>query len=107
MFLGNLWKRLEIILRQKTPDFFVYHVISNAAKKVIWNRHINTIKHANRHNGNNLKTPGTDFTPKNAELICNCRKVYNSNSGLWKHKKKCGLVKSYLKKILDSYTLPI
>ena len=35
MSLGNLWKRLEIILRQKTPDFFASHVISNAAKKVI------------------------------------------------------------------------
>jgi hypothetical protein len=58
-----------------------------------WNRHINTIKHMNRDTGNILKTPGNNFTPKNAELICHCGKSYNSNSGLWKHKRKCNLVK--------------
>ena len=62
-------------------------------KQCDWNRHINTIKHHNRDTGNNLKTPGNSFTPKNAEFICYCGKGYNSNSGLWKHKKKCNSVK--------------
>lgn len=78
----------------KNAGFFCISCDFKCSKESDWNRHINTIKHANRHNGNNLKTPGNNFTPKNAELICNCGKVYNSNSGLWKHKKKCGLVKS-------------
>jgi hypothetical protein len=56
-----------------------------------WNRHVNTIKH---HNALKNKYLGEkSVTPKNADLICYCGKGYNSNSGLWKHKRKCNSVK--------------
>jgi hypothetical protein len=77
----------------KNAGFFCILCDFKCSKQSDWNRHIKTIKHVNRNNGNELKTPGNNLTQKNAELICCCGKVYNSNSGLWKHKKICNLVK--------------
>jgi hypothetical protein len=81
------------------------------SKQSDWNRHIKTIKHIHSHNGNELEAPGNIFTPKNAEFICDCGRVYNSNSGLWKHKTKSKCVKTdnkngtainpYMKKRMD------
>jgi hypothetical protein len=71
----------------KNAGFICIPCDFKCGKQCDWNRHINTIKHMNRHIGNNLKTPG------NAELVCCCGKGYNSNSGLWKHKRKCNSVK--------------
>ena len=39
-----------------------------------------------RLNGNNMEKTETK---KTADYICNCGKIYISNSGLWKHKKTC------------------
>ncbi len=55
-------------------------------KQSDWNRHICTKKHMYRHIGNNMEKMETK---KPAEHICNCGKIYISNSGLWKHKKNC------------------
>ena len=55
-----------------------------------WNRHILSAKHLTWANGNNLELK----MPKNAHLqksyySCNCGKKYMTQSGLWKHQKKC------------------
>ena len=55
-------------------------------KQSDWNRHICTKKHMYRHIGNKMEKMETK---KPAEHICNCGKIYISNSGLWKHKKTC------------------
>ena len=44
-----------------------------------WNRHIVTRKHQIGNNGNQMET----------NYECDCGKKFITNSGLWKHKKKC------------------
>jgi hypothetical protein len=44
-----------------------------------WKRHISTNKHKNEHDKNPIKI----------NYECYCGKSFISNSGLWKHKKKC------------------
>jgi len=41
-----------------------------------------------------METPGNNLAPKNAEFICYCGRVYNSNSGLWKHKNRFIVLKN-------------
>jgi hypothetical protein len=55
-----------------------------------WNRHILSAKHQNWANGNNLelKMPKNDHLQKSYHS-CNCGKKYITQSGLWKHQKKC------------------
>ena len=63
-------------------------------KKSEWSRHLNTIKHIYRHNGNKMENAET---PKNAAgYNCICGKKYISASGLWKHNKKCKLDKNII-----------
>jgi hypothetical protein len=45
-----------------------------------------TRKHLYRHNGNNMEIK---HSKNNIFYECECGKKYNSNSGLWKHKKNC------------------
>jgi hypothetical protein len=58
-----------------------------------WNRHILSAKHQKWANGNNLefntqkKLPVSNSNEK--KHICNCGKKYITQSGLWKHQKKC------------------
>jgi hypothetical protein len=56
-----------------------------------WTRHISTRKHRYSHNGNKMDTEETIFYEKNEKIFyeCNCGKKFKTNSGLWKHKKKC------------------
>jgi len=52
-------------------------------RKTEWERHIKTKKHFGNINGNQWK-------PKIHHIsMCDCGKIYNNRSGLWKHKKKC------------------
>jgi hypothetical protein len=55
-----------------------------------WSRHILSAKHQNWANGSDLELK----MPKNAHIQkncynCNCGKKYITQSGLWKHQKKC------------------
>ena len=50
-----------------------------------WNKHLATRKHKSSLNGNSLEK----MEIKINEFICNCGKKYTTNSGLWKHNKKC------------------
>ena len=83
----------ETFFTQKNAKFCCALCDFKCFKQSDWNRHINTIKHIHSHNGNDLEALGNIFTPKNAEFVCDCGRVYNSNSGLWKHKKKCNIEK--------------
>jgi hypothetical protein len=48
-----------------------------------YDKHLLTDKHINKINGK----------PKETTYICsNCNKEFNTQSGLWKHKKKCGVI---------------
>ena len=55
-------------------------------KKSNYENHLQTKKHINRINGNNMETPDIK---KNATFDCNCGKKFKTNAGLWKHTKKC------------------
>jgi hypothetical protein len=71
-----------------SPDLLYCSVCMITCKrKCEWDRHIKTTKHI----GNQQETSGnTNF----AEILsCDCGKTYSNRSGLWKHKKKCGLDK--------------
>ena len=50
-----------------------------------WNKHLATRKHKSSLNGNSLEKTEIKIN----EFICNCGKKYTTNSGLWKHNKKC------------------
>ena len=63
-------------------------------KKSDYRRHILTRKHKNV---NKLSTESTEITPKESNIIykCDdCQKIYKERTGLWKHKKKCALIKT-------------
>jgi hypothetical protein len=53
-----------------------------------WERHIETKKHKINKNGENGNILATSVTPN----ICECGKQYKDRTGLWRHKKKCGLI---------------
>ena len=57
-----------------------------------WTRHLSTRKHLVSKDGNKLEKNGNKLVEKNENLYhsCdNCKKIYKTISGLWKHKKKC------------------
>jgi hypothetical protein len=54
-----------------------------------WNRHIARPKHQNIGFGNDFEKKAHKKAQIVKEYICNCGKKYNTNSGLWKHQKKC------------------
>ena len=77
---------MEIIFTPKNAEFICINCHFKCCKNSDWLRHINTIKHVHRLNGNKMENAETQ---KNAAYICKCGKQFLSNSGLWKHKKGC------------------
>ena len=71
---------------QKNAEFMCINCHFKCCKNSEWIRHINTIKHVHRVNGNKMENAEIQ---KNATYICKCGKQFLSNSGLWKHKKSC------------------
>jgi len=56
----------------------------NSNKKTDYNRHMITDKHNRKH------MEILEIKKTKEEFICKqCAKIFNTNSGLWKHKKKC------------------
>ena len=55
-------------------------------KQSEWNRHIMTLKHEKIVKGNNMEI--LEITNKEFQCI-HCNHTYKTNSGLWKHNKKC------------------
>jgi hypothetical protein len=63
-----------------------------------WERHIMRQKHINGHSGNKSESKKLKKT-----YFCECGKEYNSNSGLWKHKKTC--IKEFIEDSDNNKTL--
>jgi len=62
------------------------------SKNIDWERHINTLKHKNRTNLNNIEQ---QITPENTEniFVCKkCNKKYKARNSLWYHEKKCNII---------------
>jgi hypothetical protein len=62
----------------------------SCSTKTDWDRHILRPKHIKTLNGNNTEIMEIE---KNLAHICECKKRYKTNSGLWKHKKICEFIK--------------
>uniref|UniRef100_A0A6C0EG19 C2H2-type domain-containing protein n=1 Tax=viral metagenome TaxID=1070528 RepID=A0A6C0EG19_9ZZZZ len=56
-------------------------------RKWDWNIHIKTAKHLSPFFGNKMETNHGILGENNPTFICSCGKKYNTQSGLWKHKK--------------------
>jgi len=55
-----------------------------------WTRHLSTRNHLVSKNGNKMEINGNKLVEKPDIHSCdNCKKIYKTISGLWKHKKKC------------------
>jgi hypothetical protein len=59
------------------------------SKKVDWERHIATRKHANRTMSNNLEQEITPNFTHNVFVCSKCNKEYKARNSLWYHEKKC------------------
>ena len=66
-----------------------------------WTRHLSTAKHNFQVNGNKMEMSNLKKLKKNLKnsqnlqinnSSCHCGKVYTTNSGLWKHQKKCPFI---------------
>ena len=77
---------METNFTPKNAGFYCDYCDFKCSKKSDWKRHIETIKHAYRHNGNTLETKKT---PQENGFFCNCGKKYGTRAGLWKHSKTC------------------
>lgn len=75
------------------------------SKKFLWTQHLSTRKHK-------MATQATDRQPKNMQNVVlhvceQCGRQYKQRSGLWRHKKKCNVVKKEekIEKTNDDMTL--
>ena len=93
-------------LKKNLPRFKCEYCDFKCYMKIDWVRHNSTSKHLKIANGNkmeiknlkklkkNLLDPQSLQPSKNAQNVnsCYCGKIYSSNSGLWKHQKKCTII---------------
>jgi hypothetical protein len=77
----------EILNYGKNEKTFICHTCDFKCLYLSdWNRHISTRKHKLSNDGNKMDTiSGNEFVI----YECGCGKNFKTNSGLWKHKKKC------------------
>jgi hypothetical protein len=81
---------MEIITEPKNAEIFYCEKCDyRCSKKSDWSRHITRRKHT-------MEIYGNDGNEKNAVVYqCNrCSKEFKTNSGLWKHHKKCTMILS-------------
>ena len=65
------------------------------SKQYDWNRHVSTNKHTLSNNWNSLegaKRAKRAKIQKYGNIKCDCGKLYETQTGLWKHKKKCEFI---------------
>ena len=81
---------MEISSTPKTPKIFECIKCNfKSSNKKDYKRHLMTRKHKMEINGNDLEI---EFPQKTPQHICNdCNKEFQTNSGLWKHRKKCSV----------------
>jgi len=61
----------------------------NTRNKKDFNKHISTDKHRVHADGNKMEILEI---PKIPTYTCMCKKVFKTNSGLWKHKQTCNII---------------
>ena len=83
---------MEILETKKMPknatNFKCYLCDFSCMKKSNYDNHLLTSKHLRKQHGNKKCQENA------ASFMCICSKTYTTNSGLWKHKKKCDFQKS-------------
>jgi len=72
-------------------DFYCEYCDYKCSKKYNWDKHISTTKHKSATNSNNLATDEWQKWQKHQFTCENCEKKYKDRTGLWRHKKICGL----------------
>ena len=78
------------ILPKFCPKFYCENCHYATSKKSSYNDHLTSLKHTKSMVSNQILPK---FCSK--KYIClNCNKTYKDNSGLWRHKKKCGVDKT-------------
>jgi hypothetical protein len=83
--LGNIFPAIP------APKFYCDVCDYGTCRKSNYDEHILTSKHKKRSNGNHCQSISSK-KQQSIKYACQfCGKEYNDNSGLWKHKKKCGI----------------
>jgi len=74
----------------KNPQKYICDVCDyNTCNKKDFIKHASTVKHKNNVNGNKMEIQEIEKVPIKESYACNCRKIFKTNSGLWKHRKTC------------------
>ena len=76
------------LLPKKSPKLACDICNYKCCKPSDMKKHLATSKHLKMENGNHLEMSEKG---KNIDYVCECKKIYKTNSGLWKHKKICDL----------------
>jgi hypothetical protein len=80
--------------KKNTRKFYCEKCVFGCSRPAEWSRHIMTPKHTGNKNGNNWKSKEIK-KHQNEDLLCICGRQYITNSGLWKHKKKCSFKEDF------------
>jgi hypothetical protein len=71
----------------KPQKYYCQSCNFKCSQKCDWERHILRQKHLANHDGNKMEIKKLEKLEKN--FFCECGKKFKTNSGLWKHSKKC------------------
>ena len=86
--LGNTMEIEEIEKNEKIEyNYICEHCHYKCLYNCDWVKHLSTRKHKVSVNGNQMEIEEIQKLDKT--FFCNCGKMFQSNSGLWKHRKKC------------------
>ena len=85
---------LALFAPKKAPEFVCVYCDFKCCKKYDYDRHISTLKHAHRVNGNENGKNDNNNALFYTKYICHvCNTHYKHASGLSRHKKKCSIIK--------------
>jgi hypothetical protein len=83
---------MEVCLSQKNPQNFYCECCDySTSNKKDFGKHLMTLKHKKTTNGSNIEVLEVDKIPI---FTCECSKNFKTHGGLWKHKKKCGVIET-------------
>ena len=102
-FFGNNMETFGNILVAKSgkkvaPKFYCEKCDYICFKKYNWDKHNLTLKHNLETNGNNGNQKVAKVAKSGTDIVLSCEKCdkeFKNRSGLWKHKKKCIVIKDY------------
>ena len=79
---------MEILNVSKTLNKYYCDICHyTCCRKSDYKKHLTTVKHNVSKNGNQMETE--EISKSQKIFQCECGKIYNNRSGLWKHCKKC------------------